>query len=789
MNMHRKQLALLVLIGTLLVVLAGTEAQPAQASLLARKTRTPRPTVTNTPLATATNSSLPTATNTRQPKATNTPQPTATPTSTGMATATPTPGPNPNGVWEFVESPNTGSPHNYFNGMAAIAPNDVWAVGAYGNTTTVAEQLIQHWNGQSWTLVATPALATTLNELMAVSAVSANDVWAVGSGDGFGLIEHWDGTSWSVVPHPNPGIGNRFFGVAAIASDDVWAVGYQGGADGLSQTLVERWDGDSWSVVPSPNVPNQHNTLFAVTAVPGSNELWAVGRADPSTPLILHWNGTQWSIVPGPSSGTVPLLYGVTAISTNDVWAAGWTSFGGSGPDTLTLHWNGSTWSVVPSPNPSATYNYLWAIDASAAGNVWAVGDFNAPGGHQQNLLLRWNGTTWVQVPGDNTAPDGDQFFLRAVSAFSASDVWIGGQFSGHALAEHWNGSVWSQVSAPNAGIGDNILNGVSGTSSTDVWQVGFYWFGTENRTLIHHWDGTDWSIVPSPNEYVRLNTLNGVFAISPSDAWAVGSDSSGTSDQTTLTMHWNGTSWTIVPSPSPGTLGLNALYGVSANAANDVWAVGSFTNVGEYSKSLILHWNGSSWSQVPSPNAPGVNNALYGVVALGPNDVWAVGYKGVVDFETLILHWNGANWSIVPSPTAVGFSSILSAVSGSGANDIWTVGRTRNPFNFQTGTLIEYWNGNVWEAVFGFGGSGPDHALYGVAAVSPGDAWAVGDSGAFALIGRWDGSSWMTFPSPTIAGRLYAATAISACDVWAVGQRYVEGVGILTLSEHFTCN
>jgi hypothetical protein len=71
---------------------------------------------------------------------------------------------------------------------------------------------------------------------------------------------------------------------------------------------------------------------------------------------------------------------------------------------------------------------------------------------------------------------------------------------------------------------------------------------------------------------------------------------------------------------------------------------------------------------------------------------------------------------------------------------------------------------------------------------VSPGDAWAVGDGGGLALIGRWNGSSWSVFPSPSVAGRLYAATAITACDVWAVGQRYVTDVGILTLNEHFTC-
>jgi hypothetical protein len=690
------------------------------------------------------------------------------------------------GGWNVVPSPNKGSPNNYFSGVAAIAPNDVWAVGAYGVLGISAKQLIQHWDGTRWRRVTSP-LAATDSELLAVSAVAANNVWAVGgyNSGGQALIQRWNGSTWTVVPHPNPGTFNRFFGVAAISTNNVWAVG-QFSNGGLSQTLVEHWDGTSWRVVPSPNIPNQHNQLNAVTAVPGSNEVWAVGDAGPSA-LIMRWNGTQWSIVPSPNAGTVPHLNGVVAISSNDVWAVGWTG-GPSGPITLTLHWNGSAWRVVPSPNPSATYNYLWGVTALATNSVWAVGEFNATGGNQRPLFLRWNGTAWVQVPGDNTGPNGVQFFLRAVSAISGSDIWAVGNNS-HTLAEHWNGSSWRIVSTPNAGIGDNVLNGVSGSASNDVWEVGYYQFGTWKRTLIEHWNGTRWGIVASPNSNKRLNELNGVAAISASNAWAVGSTSSGNAlDQTTLTLRWNGTKWQIVPSPSPGTQGLNALYGVAANSANDVWAVGSFTNIGEYAQTLIVHWDGTSWRVIPSANVAGSNNELFGVVALGPNNVWAVGYSGnaAFGFFTLVEHWNGSTWSIVSSPSPLG-DDILRAVSGTGVNDVWAVGRSRNSFNFRTSTLIERWNGNSWSQVFGAGRE--DSALYGVAAVSPGDAWAVGDGGGLTLIDRWNGSSWSIFPSPNVAGRLNAATAITACDVWAVGQRYVPNQGFRTLNEHFTCN
>jgi hypothetical protein len=374
-------------------------------------------------------------------------------------------------------------------------------------------------------------------------------------------------------------------------------------------------------------------------------------------------------------------------------------------PVTLTEHWNGSTWSVVPSPNPSPESNRLLGVTALAANNVWAVGDFNAAGGNGQVLILKWNGASWEQVPGDNTGPSGLGFSLNAVSAINGTDIWSVGSNS-HSLAEHWNGTEWRIVSSPNTGIGDNILNAVSSSASSDVWEVGYYTFGIEKRTLIEHWNGADWSIVLSPNTNKRLNQLNGVAVISASDVWAVGNASSGNAlDQTTLILHWNGTGWSIIPSPSPGTEGLNTLYAVAANSADDVWAVGSLTNSGEFAQTLVEHWDGTSWSVIPSTNMPGTNNELYGVVALGPNNVWAVGYWGnaASGFSTLIEHWNGSTWSVVASPNPQG-DNFLQAVSATGQSDIWAVGRSRNPFNFQTSTLIEHWDGNSWSQVFGFG-------------------------------------------------------------------------------------
>ncbi len=778
MDIHRKHIARFLLITcsfVLTATLMGVAAawpQPAFASPNAHTTPTP----------------------TRTPTPTGTSLPTATPTPAG--TPTPTPQPGPSGVWNIVSSPNTGWPNNYLYGVAGVASNDVWAVGTEGpNLGTTDWQVIEHWNGANWSVASSPAL-TTPNELLAVTAIASNDVWAVGGYDSGGqaLTEHWNGAAWAIVSNPNPGVANRFLGVAAASSNNVWAVGYTSNG-GVSQTLVEHWDGTSWSVIPSPNLGTGYNQLNSVTAVPGSaNELWAAGAAGSET-LVEHWNGTQWSIVSSPNTGTNPQLDGVAANSTSDVWAVGFTG-GSNGRLTLTEHWNGSAWSVVSSPNPSSTQNQLLAVAALGANNVWAVGsaiNTNPGVGVPQTLFLQWNGTSWVQVQGDNTVPAGLGPQPAAVGAIGASDIWSVGS-DGSTLAEHWNGSSWSIASTPDAGMGQDVLNGAGASSSTDAWAVGYFTAGLEKRTLIEHWNGTQWSIVASPNSNLDLNVLKAVAAISSTNAWAVGySENSNQDFRTTLVLHWDGTSWSVVssPSPDPGTgTPVDALNSISVNSASDIWAAGDSTSssIGT-DQTLIEHWDGSAWNAVPSPNVSGTNSGLFAVAAFGTSDVWAVGYSGANFFSTLTEHWNGSTWSIVPS-AGTGGSDILYAVSGTGTNDVWATGQSGTSPSFVT--LVEHWNGSSWSVVPSVNQLLTDtDTLRGVAAISLGNVWAVGTDSTYPLIENWDGSKWSIFtsPQPSGGGALWAVKAITSCDIWAVGQTSATNVGTQTLTEHFACN
>src|SRR5207253_8316890 len=105
-----------------------------------------------------------------------------------------------------------------------------------------------------------------------------------------------------------------------------------------------------------------------------------------------------------------------------------------------------------------------------------------------------------------------------------------------------------------------------------------------------------------------------------------------------------DGIAWSLVSSPNVGS-GTNFLYGgVRAVSSNDIWAVGHYIS-GGVSQTLTLHWNGSTWSVVSSPNVGTADNELKGLASVGTNDVWAVGvYVSGGVYKTLTMHWNGSS-------------------------------------------------------------------------------------------------------------------------------------------------
>src|SRR5689334_18298280 len=164
----------------------------------------------------------------------------------------------------------------------------------------------------------------------------------------------------------------------------------------------------------------------------------------------------------------------------------------------------------------------------------------------------------------------------------------------------------WSIVPSPNAIAIDNILFDVSCASVSNCTAVGWHVHTTKSpsKTLIESWNGTAWSVVSSRNPRSD-SSLDSVSCVSASDCTAVGSDSGAGMAPKTLVESWNDTTWTVVPSPNaaPHRRGINELTGVSCASVSACTAVGSYMARNGRAKTLIESWNGTTWTIVPSPN------------------------------------------------------------------------------------------------------------------------------------------------------------------------------------------
>lgn len=373
------------------------------------------------------------------------------------------------------------------------------------------------------------------------------------------------------------------------------------------------------------------------------------------TPTPASTPCTGWGTVTSPNVGTgANQLFGVAAVSANDVWAVGYSMGVTATDQTLIEHWNGSAWSVVPSPNVGGGHNILYSVVAFAANNIVAVGDYRVTsGGLLRTLMMSWDGSSWNVVTSPNSGTGDNSLYW--ISAVTPSDIWAVGEYrlgagSGtyQTLTMHYDGTTWSVVTSPNVGTGINVLRAVSARAANDVWAAG----AAGIQTLALHWDGTSWSVVATPNVGSGQNYFLGITAVSANDAWAVGgscSDANCTATGTSLIERWNGTTWSVVTSPNPGSF-FTELKTVIAVSANDVWATGSHSDDGSVWGNPTIHWDGTSWTYLPVPNPGAVDNDLRAFAVLSPNNIWVVGdLDNGSGEQTQIQHYTGP---CGPTPT-----------------------------------------------------------------------------------------------------------------------------------------
>jgi hypothetical protein len=318
---------------------------------------------------------------------------------------------------------------------------------------------------------------------------------------------------------------------------------------------------------------------------------------------------------------------------------------------------------------------------------------------------------------------------------------------------------------------------GVDATGTANAWAVGRADHAPDQpfrRPLVAWWNGSTWSLATTPT---LAGELRGVDGSAATNAFAVGSVEvplgGGMVTSGPLVERWNGTSWSVVSSPTPAGSTGAWLSGVKTFTTTNAWAVGHyFASSQPFLRTLVQRWNGTSWSTVPSPNPDQAKNLLTDVDGASAGDVWAIGNMGDDGYGGtavgLVTRWNGTAWSNVDvsglfADNVLAGYEFADVVALSG-NEVWVVGTGFHRSLFAMVPFSLRWNGQVWQRSIMT--SAPGTGFSGVAGISSSQVYAFGGSTGIA---RWSGTSWAA-ESATVPGSLVDGIGTGTSTVWAVG-------------------
>jgi hypothetical protein len=249
-------------------------------------------------------------------------------------------------------------------------------------------------------------------------------------------------------------------------------------------------------------------------------------------------------------------------------------------------------------------------------------------------------------------------------------------------------------------------LNGVSCSSATACTAVGFLQNSSStDLTLAEGWNGTAWSIQPTPDpadaDVFPGSVLSAISCTSATACMAVGNYTNTAGNVVTLAESWNGTTWKIETTLNPAGATNTALAGVFCGSATVCTAVGRSFDAAGTETAVVESWNGVAWkSQVAAVPAGATGVELSGVSCRSASACTAVGSDNDSSGTqvTLAESWNGTAWHVQATPDPTGATaSALVGLSCSTAKACWAVGHSYDTSGTEL-TLAESLNGTVWK-------------------------------------------------------------------------------------------
>ncbi|HMD45419.1 MAG TPA: alkaline phosphatase family protein [Acidimicrobiales bacterium] len=373
---------------------------------------------------------------------------------------------------------------------------------------------------------------------------------------------------------------------------------------------------------------------------------------------------------------------------------------------------------------------------------------------------------------GDNwLVSTGDQLVGQVVNEVTSSPVWQQGNDAFVLTFDEGNGAPPGTGKVATIVVTNHGPRGIKDPTSYDHYSLlATLQHGFGLGCLLHSCTAnpmtplfaltgsTSVPVLPSP----VTQPNNGTNAVSP-----MGNGTGG--PKISLTTCSSG--WAAVKSPNFGPLD-NNLAGVSAASPTDAWAVGEFYNASNPGVLVneAQHFDGTRWTEYPLPDVGLNENSLLGVSELSNGHAYAVGYdvNAAYQQQTLVERYNGKKWTVLASPSPGREQNLLYGVAALSDTDVWAVGGFEDAAS-EWHALIEHYDGTSW-AVVPANDPGTGNLLYAVDAVSPTSVWATGQAAGpgfpgGALLEHWGGTSWSVSPTPTDPAATLTPLALAGTD------------------------
>jgi hypothetical protein len=293
-------------------------------------------------------------------------------------------------TWSAATLPSGMS--TWFIAASAPAASDIWAVTFEGGW-------ILHYNGSKWTVA---KHLTGNGELTGVTALSAKNVWVFGGGGSEGGLGTWhfDGTTWKKW---TTGLANGLENATAVSASDIWAVGSR---QAPYDTIV-RFNGKTWSLANAKGIPAGQWTFWDLRVV-SDKDVWVPASEflnNSEVPFLLHYNGTSWTKLALPwavPTGQSSEIRAITPDGHGGLWFSGFTISGGDNSVTtfyMVRRTAAGQWlrtKIGASSNTGLSGASLTGIaQVPGTGSVWGAGFSEASSGGGSAVIWAY-GTTGV---------------------------------------------------------------------------------------------------------------------------------------------------------------------------------------------------------------------------------------------------------------------------------------------------------------------------------------------------------------------------------------------------------